>query len=132
MSEEAEGTQLVPSLETDQEATVGLDDEDQYKLAVGLISLWKVLGMTQTQAWRAMHPSDGAMSDGAVQVRCARAIKWFRERYELRWRDLLDMCNLGRFRIIHEVEVALQATIWCRYRKKEVPTGRRGRAPDAT
>ena len=60
MADEEPGTALVPSLETDQEelATVGPDDEDQYKLAVGLISLWKVLGMTQTEAWRAMHPND--------------------------------------------------------------------------
>ena len=117
------GFEVVPSLETDQAAvsTVAPGDEDQYKIAVGLISLWKVLGMTQTEAWRAMHPNDEAVSDGAVQVRCARAIKWFRERYELRWRDLLEMCNLGRFRILHEVESALQATTWCRWRKIEVP-----------
>ena len=127
MADEEAGTTLVPSrvpsLETDQEAlaTVGPDDEDQYKLAVGLISLWKVLGMTQTEAWRAMHPNDADVGDDAVKMRCSRAIKWFRERYELRWRDLLDMCNLGRFRILHEVEMALQATTWCRWRKKEVP-----------
>ena len=126
MADEEPGTALVPSLETDQEelATVGPDDEDQYKLAVGLISLWKVLGMTQTEAWRAMHPNDADLGDDAVKMRCSRAIKWFRERYELRWRDLLDMCNLGRFRILHEVEAALQATTWCRWRKKEVPDWR--------
>ena len=127
MADEEPGPALVPSrvpsLETDQEALadVGPDDEDQYKLAVGLISLWKVLGMTQTEAWRAMHPNDIDVGDDAVKMRCSRAIKWFRERYDLRWRDLLDMCNLGRFRILHEVEMALQATTWCKWRKKEVP-----------
>ncbi|MCY4374463.1 MAG: hypothetical protein OXC31_11870 [Spirochaetaceae bacterium] len=130
MAEEEPGTQaedgeftVVPSLADDQEQLVAVpsEDEDSYKLAVGLIALWKVMGMTQAEAWRALHPNDAEVSDDAVKMRSHRAIRWFQERYELRWRDLLEMCNLGRFRILHEVEQALKAVTWCRWRKREVP-----------
>ena len=81
---------MLPSLTTDQQVVTAVPSEDhvRYKVAVGLIALWKVMGMTQAEAWRALHPGDAELSDGAVKVRAHRHIAWFQERYELRWVNL--------------------------------------------
>ena len=66
------------------------------------------------------YPYTGAPASAFIAA-FERRLRWYQDRYPLKWLDMLNINHLGRHRLIQEAQAALKATRYDRHLKKEVP-----------
>ena len=99
---------------------VDLRIEVKRNLGAALIALMSFAGMTQTAAWRTLHP-DQTITDMAARDRAARTIAWYTQMYPVSFQQQLDVHHMGRARILQELQKLLKAEKYDRALKRMVP-----------
>ncbi len=92
-------------------------------LGAAIVVLTSYTDMTLAQVWKALHHEDTEIPDVLAAKRAEQVKREYLEHFppSAPFTTLLELNNLGRYRVVQTLQDALLATRWCPHQKKYVP-----------
>jgi len=92
-------------------------------LGAAIVVLTSYTDMTPAQVWKALHHEDTDIPDVLATKRAEQVKSAYLERFppSAPFTVLLELNNMGRYRLVQFLQEALLATRWCPHQKKDVP-----------